>query len=241
MHIDAELLIGPAIAALYLKDGLLMLERDEAVLVRGWRGRWRAGFGPRDWRLRGRAPWLCHPFKPQQPVLRLRWDAARAADAPAANAPAAVPEELMDLGPWVGVIWLLLFVGLPVAFYGHFGLRMLLTVVAELYVAIAIALVLVYRRRVALGLTGRAFGVLAFEVLACAPYAANLVRRLSLPRRVDEDLVAASERLLKGDALADMKAQCARRIDDELEAIEPDSPRARALRDARGKFEHEHE
>lgn len=239
MHVDAELLLGPAIAVLYLKDGLLMLQPDEAVLVRGWRGRWRAGFGPRDWRLRGRAPWLCHPFKPQQPVLRLRWDAARTAAALPPAAPADVPAELLALGPWVGVIWLLLFVGLPIAFYGHLGLRVLLAVLAELYVAIAIALVLVYRRRAALGLSGRAFAVLAFEVLACAPYAANLVRRLSLPRRVDEDLVTASDRLLKGDALADMRAQCLRRIDDELEALDGDSARARSLRDARGKFEHE--
>ena len=241
MHIDAELLIGPAIAVLYLKDGLLMLEGDEAVLVRGWRGCWRAGFGPREWRLRGRAPWLCHPFKPQQPVLRLRWDTAASAAAPAsASAPAGVPADLLVLGPWVGVIWLLLFVGLPIAFYARLGLPVLLAVLGELYAAIAIALILVYRRRDALGLTRRTFGVLAFEVLACAPYAANLVRRLSLARRVDEDFVAASDRLLKGPALAAMRAESARRIDYELEALDADSPRARALRDARGRFDHEH-
>jgi hypothetical protein len=99
--------------------------------------------------------------------------------------------------------------------------------------------VLVYRRRAALGLSPRAFGVLAFEVLACAPYAANLVRRLSLLRRVDEDLVPASDRLLKGPALAVMRAECGRRIADELEAIDADSPRAQALRDARKNFDHE--
>jgi hypothetical protein len=238
VHIDAESLIGPAIAALYLKDGLLMLAPDEAVLVRGWRGRWRAGFGPRDWRLRGRAPWLCHPFKPQQPVLRLHWDAAVAAPAPA-SAPADVPGELLVLGPWVGLIWALLFVALPLAFYAHLGLRVLLAVLAELYVVILVTLVLVYRRRAALGLSRRAFGVLAFEVLACAPYAANLVRRLSLMRRVDEDLVTASNRLLKDPALASMRAECGRRIADELEGIDADSPRAQALRDARRTFDHE--
>ena len=241
MHLEAEQLIGPAIAVLYLKDSLLMLERDEAVLVRGWRGRWRAGFGPRDWLLGGRAPWLCNPFKPLQAVLRLRWNATPAGDPSPPGAPADVPAELQALVPWVGVIWALLFVGLPIAFYGHFSLRVLLALVGELYVAIAIALVLVYRRRDALGLAGRAFGVLAFEVLACAPYAANLVRRLSLQRRVDEDFVTASERLLRGDALADMRAQCARRIDNELEALDADSPRALALRAARGRFDHGHQ
>ena len=47
-------MLGPALVALYLKDCFLLLGRDEAVLVRGWRGRWRAGFGLLDWRLRRR-------------------------------------------------------------------------------------------------------------------------------------------------------------------------------------------
>ncbi len=235
MHLDAELLIGPALVGLYLKDGLLMLAPDEGVLVRGWRGRWRAALGPREWRLRGRAPWLCNPFKPQQPVLRLRWDPAADPAAPVGSR-AEVPDALLALGPWVGVIWLLLFVGLPLAFYLHLNLRVLLVLLAELYAVIAATLVLVWRRRAALGLDAKAFGTLAFEVLACAPYAANLVRRLSLMRRVDEDLVAAARRLLPAPALPGVLAECARRIDDELEWGDETSARAHALRAARARF-----
>src|SRR4051812_42278310 len=140
MYLNAELLIGPAVVALYLKDGLLMLAYDEAVLVRGWRGRWRAGFGPRDWRLGGRAPYLCHPFKPQQPVLRLRWQAV-AAGHPTASQRADVPPELRALGPWVVLISLLMFIGLPLAFYAPLGLPLLLALLSELYIAIGISLV----------------------------------------------------------------------------------------------------
>ena len=237
MRVDAQLLVGPALVALYLKDCFLLLDRDEAVLVRGWRGRWRAGFGLLDWRLRRREPWLCHPFKPWEPVLRLRWDAA-AGPRPPPAAPASVPPELR-LGPWVVLIWLLLFVGLPTAFYAQLGLPMILTVVGALYLAIVMGLVLVWRQRAALGLTGSAFGVLAFEVLACAPYAANLVRRLSLQRPVDEDMLAAAARLLDAPALAAVHAQCLARIDDELDWAAEDSPRSRALRAARPRFESE--
>ena len=214
MPLDAQSLIGPTVVALYLKDCLLLLARDEAVLVRGWRGRWRAGFGLLDWRLRGREPWLCHPFKPWQPVLRLRWDAAAPAPAPSKAEPPA----------------------LPVAFFGHLGLRSVLLVIGELYAFILFSLVLVWRRRAALGLSASQFGVLAFELLACAPYAANLVRRLSLHRRVDASMLAASERLLDAPAHADVRAQCLARIDDELDWIPEDSPRAKALRAARPRF-----
>ncbi len=237
MRVDAQLLIGPALVALYLKDCLLLLGRDEAVLVRGWRGRWRAGFGLLDWRLRRREPYLCHPFKPWEPVLRLRWDAA-AAPGPLPAARASVSDELR-LGPWVSVIWLMLFVALPIAFYAQLGLRAILTVLGALYLYIVVSLVLVWRRRAALGLSGSAFGVLAFEVLACAPYAANLVRRLSLHRPVDEDLLTAAPRLLDAPALVEVHAQCLARIDDELDWAAEDSPRSQALRAARPRFESE--
>ncbi|MFL6700271.1 MAG: hypothetical protein ACJ8GJ_24135 [Vitreoscilla sp.] len=236
MHVDAQLLVGPALVALYLKDCLLLLQRDEAVLVRGWRGRWRAGFGLLDWRLRRREPYLCHPFKPWEPVLRLRWDAA-AGPLPSPAAPAVPPP--LRLGPWVVLVWLLLFVGLPTAFYAQLGLTVIFTVLGALYLSIVLSLLLVWRQRATLGLTGSAFGVLAFEVLACAPYAANLVRRLSLQRPVDEDLLAAAARLLDAPALAAVHAQCLARIDDELDWAAEDSPRSRALRAARPRFESE--
>ena len=108
-----------------------------------------------------------------------------------------------------------------------------------LYLTILLSLALVWRRRVALGLSGPAFAMLAFEVLACAPYAANLVRRLSLHRAVDEDLLAASTRLLAAPALAAVHAQCLARIDDELDWAAEDSLRAQALRAARPRFENE--
>ena len=238
MRLDAQLLVGPALVALYLKDCFLLLGRDEAVLVRGWRGRWRAGFGLLDWRLRRREPYLCHPFKPWEPVLRLRWDAAPAGPGAAPAVPAAAPPGL-DLGPWVGIAWLLLFVALPAAFYGQLGLPAILAVLGALYLCIAVSLVLAWRHRAALGLNAADFGVLAFEVLACAPYAANLVRRLSLHRRVDEDLLAAATRLLDAPALALVHAQCLARIDDELDWTDEDSPRSRALRAARPRFESE--
>jgi len=234
VQVDAQLLLGPAVVALYLKDCLLLLERDEAVLVRGWGRRWRAGFGALDWRLRGREPRLCHPLKPWQSVQRPRWDAAAAPAPASAVVPADPPERF--LRPWASAMWLLLFVALPIAYYGNLGLRSVLLVIAELYLLILVSLVLVWRRRSALGLTGPQFGVLAFELLACAPYAANLVRRLSLHRRVDESLPAASERLLDASAQAEVRAQCLRRIDDELDWIAEDAPRAQALRAARPRF-----
>ena len=238
MRVDAPLLLGAAIGLLYLKDCLLWLRPDEAVLLRGRGGRWRAGFGRLDWRLRGRAPWLCNPFTPHRPLLRLRWDAVAAPRA-GALLPATAAPELDALRPWVWTIWLLLFAGLPLAFYGQLGLPGLCVLLAVLYASIVAGLVTVCRRRVALGLERPALALLAFEVLACPPYAANLLRRLALARPVDEDLLAAGARLLDADARAELRDQCRARIDDELDWIAEDSARAHALRAARSGFDHE--
>ena len=64
------------VVALFVQDSVLLLRTDEAVLVRSARGRWRAGFGARSWRLAGREPHLLHPFLPHEPVVRLSWSLA---------------------------------------------------------------------------------------------------------------------------------------------------------------------
>jgi hypothetical protein len=233
--LDAELLLGPAVLALYLKDCALLLQRDEALLVQGWGGRWRAAFGLRGWRLAGREPYLCHPFRPHEAVWRLRWDAARWPATPG-TASAGLPALLAAFVPWGLAIWLALFLFLPLAFYGRLGLPTLIADLAVLYALIAGSLCLAWRHRAALGMDGRAFGVFAFELLACPPYAANLVRRLSMLRRADEDFGHAAERLLQGEALAQARIGCRLRVEEELEAIDGASTRAAALRAARDRL-----
>lgn len=233
--VDAQALIGPAVAALYLKDCLLLLRRDEAVLVRGLRGTWRAGFGLRDWRLADREPYLCHPFKPFEPVLRLRWSV----DDPAGRAslePAGVPAGTAALAAWAGAIWLMIFVCLPVAFYGKLGLPLLWFDLAVLYALIVGSLVVAWRRRAGFGLDASGFALLAFEVLACPPYAPNVLRRACFARPVDEEFLAASRRLLDAPRLAEARAGCRARVEEELEAIDDTSLRAVALRAARQRW-----
>lgn len=252
--LSPEGLLAALLVLLYLKDSLWLLAADEAVLRRGPRGMWHASFGQRGFKLAGREPYLLHPFKPQQAAWRLRWRMATpaASDArggagqatPPGAAPAtrvslkplAAPPELARLAPWAWAIWSLLFVGLPVTVLGRLGTLSTLAVAAALYGSIAVALVLVWRWRMRLGIAPRAAALLAFECLACPPYAANLVRRVAAAMAPQEDFVSAAQRLLPPDALATVHRECLARIDDQLEAEPEHSPRATALRDARARF-----
>lgn len=236
---STEALLASMIVAFYLKDSLLLLRADEAVLVRGLgrAGGWRAGFGARGFKLGGREPYLANPFAPHAPVFRLRW-AMQAAAAPGAagRKVLAPPPQLAWLAPFAWVAWALLFVVIPATVLGRWGVTSTLAAVALLYVDIALALGAVWHWRAPLGLGPRACALLAFECLVCAPYAANLVRRVAWAGPVHEDFTAAAARLLAPDALGVVHAECLARIGEQLEAEAEGSPAAQALQHARARF-----
>ena len=254
------------IVALYLLDSLLLLRPDEAVLVRrglaGGRtgdsdsdaGRWRAAFGAQGFKLAGREPWLANPWLPHQPVFRLRWRMAQAGADPAATAArsdvaAAVAtaealrfdaplglRRLHQLAPMVWCAWLLLFLLIPCTLLVPLGMQATLAAVLLLYLNIVLALALIWRWRRDLGLNGRAFALLAFECLVCAPYSANLVRRLAWQARAGETFDAAAARLLPAAAMQQAHRECLSRIDERLEAEPESGAEAALLREARARL-----
>ncbi len=271
MSWSTEAALALLIAALYLKDCLLLLRPNEAVLVKA--RTWRAGFGLLQWTLAGREPYWAHPLLPHQAVFRLQWDmlaapptggaavdvptGGAAVDPPTAGSPcnanAAAPSRaaapaldaidaidapprlaaLRRLGPWVWLSWLLLFVALPLTVLGRWGITATLTALACLYLSIMLSLAWVWWARHDLGLNAGSFALLAFECLACAPYAANLVRRLSwrppAPEQRAEDFVHAAHRLLTPAAWEPVRSACLARVQDQWDAEPENTPRARAL------------
>lgn len=237
--ISAEALLVLLALALYLFDASLFFARDEAALVCGRGGRWFARFGLDRWRLSGREPYLPNPFTPHRPLFRLHWrfdaPAGGAPDA-AALRPVAVPDELRRLSPHVLLSGACLFVMLPVALFYPLGLGPTCVVVGLLYANNVVALWRLYRRRSAFGLTPSQVGSLAFECLACPPFAVNLIRRLCARLAADEDFQAAAERLLRPEELAHAHAECLRRVDEQIDYELDGTPRMAALRLGRQRF-----
>lgn len=234
--VSTEVILAAMIVAFYLKDSLLLLAPDEAVLVRGLGGRWHAGFGARGYKLAGKEPYLANPLTPHAPVVRLAWS-MRIAPAPTAPADAlALPSSLGWLAPFAWVSWALLFVLIPTTVLARWGVTATLWAVALLYLNIVVALVVVACLRQRLHLSKRAFAMLAFECLVCAPYSANLLRRVAAARPVGEDFTVAAARLLRPQDLEAVHRECLVRIDEQLEELPEDSPGALALRRTRQRF-----
>ncbi len=197
-----ELWLPVGAIAFHLYDATQALWHNEVLFERaGERWRLRADSSVRRW---GRRLVLPGFFTPQRPLFRMAW--SRTDTRPAADA---------DLGPFlaalrpVGVICQLLLLMLlalwPLCWILGAGLSVL-ALFAAYYLLVIVALVLVFRRRRAFALSVRAFWGLAFDVLACAPFAANLVRRLSLHRGIAGNPIDFATRHLDADTRAKFAA-----------------------------------
>ncbi len=222
--------------ALYGYDSFLLLSRNEAVLVRGWRNRWRAGFGANGLKLGAREPYLPNPFTPHWPLFRLAW--ALEGDPPGTRVarPLQVPDEIALLRPFVLGSALLIFVLLPIGLFLPVGRAFMVGIVAALYLNILVALGLVFRWQHRLHLSSKQFAGLAFELLVCPPFSVNLVRRLCAKIRVDESFTAATARLVPGEWLAAVNAQCLIRLEEQMDFEPEGSARMSSLEAAKARF-----
>jgi hypothetical protein len=181
-----ELWLPVGAIGFYLYDSLQPLWQNEVLYIRAG-NRWRvvADSPVRRW---GRRLVLPNPLLPHRPQFRVAWSLADQRAAVSTD-----PGSLFAALRPVGVIcqlllWLLLCLP-PVCWILGAGVT-LLAQFALYYLLVIVALVVVFRRRDALGLRPRAFWSLAFDVLACAPFAVNMVRKLSLRRGLEGDPIA---------------------------------------------------
>lgn len=173
----APMLVVGAIA-LYVFDSAMMLYGNEFVLVRR-DGRWRLA-RPGALEFSSRRLYIPNPLTPHRPQFRLHWklvDEGR-------GDPVLPPEDdflkaISMVGLGVIPLMLVLALGPVLVGLGFASPVYLLAWMAVAYLDVACLLVLVYRLRIALGLTTAAFGGLALEALLCAPFALNLVRKIS--------------------------------------------------------------
>lgn len=203
--------------AFYLYDSAQLLWHNELVYLHG-AGRWRAA-GPSTISLWGRRLYLPNPLLPQRPGFKVHWSLN---DTRPAAAP--VPGEFLRALRPVGFICLLLcglLLLLPVVSWTlGTGLTMLL-LFAGYYLLVLCALAWVLARRAALRLSGTACAGLAFDALACAPFAVNLVRRIALRRGLDGEPVAFAAAQFAPQERAPLRALLARKLDEALAGKEP--------------------
>jgi hypothetical protein len=223
--------------AMYLLDGLLLLEPGELVLVRVRGGKWRPQFGAHGWKLSGREPFLPNPLTPWRPLVRMRCDLARDLTAAGRAGRIALPVVGASAQAAVGLLLGLIFVALPACLFVYPATPVTVTVVVLIYASSAASLWFIHAQRQALGMSLPAFAKLCGESIVCPPLCLNAVRKASLraPARVSlADLMAELD---PGPSLDRLRHELHVRIVAEIEAEPEGSERMRRLRRAQDALE----
>ena len=224
-----ELWLPLGAAGFYLYDSAQLLWHNELVFRFDGR-RWRFDAGT-DVRLFGRRVHLPNPFQPQHLQFRVLWS-----DQPTTGIPGPKAEFTKLHGTLAGVripvllMALVLLVVLPAVTWTLGAGLTVLGVFAGFYLLIFVALGFVHRHGTALSCRGKPFAALCFDALACAPFAANLVRKLCARQALTDDALAFARTHFDAATLARLMALVRARIDEELRTLPADSARAARLR-----------
>jgi hypothetical protein len=211
-----ELWLPIGAAAFYLYDSCCLLWQNELVYTRA--RRWRV-HGGTELRIAGRRVFLPNPLLPARPQFLVRWsvDDGRAA---AGDEPAALLQALRPIGV-INQLQLVLLLALPLVSWTLGAGIVLLAVFALFYIFTFVALALLWRRRGPAGLQTRAFWLLALDALACAPFAVNLVRKVSMRHGVAGDPLRFAARQLDPAARDTIRQIIAARLREEhADAVE---------------------
>jgi len=223
-----EILLPFGAIAFYLYDSALLLHGNELLLIR--RGeRWSIRGGS-DVRVAGKRLYLPNPLTPQALLFRVAWSTSdRRSQQDSAAAIEAFRSSLRFIRVLVVAQIVILMALLPGVSWTLGSGGPLLGVIALFYALVLLALVCLYRRRATLGLSRKEYGLLALDMLACAPFAANLVRKLSLRRSIRGNPLQFAQTNLDALTRGSLLQLLDRRVRDELADVEGGTARQQEL------------
>lgn len=230
-----EILLPLGAIGFYLYDSVLMLYGNELALERGRRG-WQASIGL-AMQFGRRRPFVPNPLRPGGLLFRVRWDRYSMVAEGDALDPAALHDALAPLRRIVTLQALLMFVVLPPVSVLLGAGRLLLAVFLLYYLLTLASLAILVARRRALHVSARQTAWLSLESLLCAPFAANLVRKVSLARSDELDWLETARRGFSPDARDRALREVETRIAELLVVEEPGSPGSDRLESIRQTLE----
>lgn len=237
MTFSFELLLVLGVAGFYLFDSAMLLYVNELIFAEK-KGKWVFGRPDSGWQMLGKNLYFPNPLTPDNPLFRACWVAASVSNECQEDLE-ALRQFLSALNPlryMTYSLFVLLLIGLPIVLF-EFGTGLgFLLLLGVVYFTILVMLIQIYRQREELGLSGRAFTKLAFDSLACAPFAINLLRKITLRRSLAGDPIFFAHQVLDADAFAKLIHALCQRLDEEIEFEDESSLRCSALKGYRNRI-----
>lgn len=225
------------IVGFYLFDSAMLLYVNELVIVEK-NGKWVVYRPESGWKMLGKILYVPNPLTPNYSLFCACWLISSAPNEHQEDIEALRQflDELNPLRYMTFSLFVLLLICLPIVLF-KFGICLaLLLFIGVIYCTISVMLAHIFRQREKLGLSGKTFAKLAFDSLACAPFALNLVRKITLRRSLVGDPICFSHQVLDADAFAQLVQALCDRVNEEIEFEDEASSRYSELNDFRNRI-----
>ena len=249
--LSAEVGLMLLVVGLYLYESSVLLFCNQAVLSPGWAKAWHVQFGLKHLGIRGKELCFAQLLSPWRPLFVLTWRFEdRAPVRPSAEAGTEPPKEVATVAwrpPAVAsqqilmpIVWWLsiaTFIVLPLGLFTSLGDAAVLGAGGMLYLGILILLVVLWRYRSHFQLSKTELFSTTFEYLLCPPFALNVVRRLSLKTKIEDDLESIAHSLQNPQAWQHTRNLMLERLDDQIAYEAQDTARYASLLSHRQKLQ----
>jgi hypothetical protein len=226
MNLSFEVLLVFGVLGFYLYDSAILLFSNEIIFIESY-GKWSVSFPSARWRLMGKLLFFPNPFTPFNLVFLTTWTTK---DSSSNNKLKDVSKLLVAMSYLrisVIVLMFLLIIALPIVIFKLGIGTSSLVVLFLIYLTIISMLCYTYFKKEDLGLSNKAFAELAFEALACPPFALNLIRNISLRHLLCKNPVKFAAKRLENEDFKKFIEMLDDKLTEKLELEdEENSPRS---------------
>jgi hypothetical protein len=191
-----------------------------------------------NWLLGGKSLYIPNPLTPTTLMFRVYWSELNQYEQSKKDNDFSLEKFSITLIPIqyaVEIQFIFFFIGFPFVlfFYGS-GPQLLLF--GLIYINIIIMLILVYIKKKYLALSNKEFLMLLFELLACAPFSLNIIRKLTLRLSPNTDPIMIAKEMFDHNIFQRLLDIVSKKIDKHLEFIDEDNKRYLALQSYKDKI-----
>ncbi len=229
MNLSFEALLILGVLGFYLYDSAILVFSNELIFVESY-GRWSVSLPSSRWRMMGKLLFFPNPLTADNLIFRTTWSTADNPSNPELEDMSKLLAPVSYLRILVMVLMVLLAIVFPFVIFRLGAGVDFLKVLFLIYFTIINMLCYIYIKRVNLGLDKKTFATLAFDALACPPFAINLLRKISLRHMLCKNPVEFAAKKLEPEAFKRFIEELNKRLSEELECEdEENSPRSLEL------------
>ena len=216
MNLSFEVLLILGVLGFYLYDSAILVFSNELIFVESY-GRWSVSLPSARWRLMGKLLFFPNPLKADSLIFRSAWSTTNYYSNPELEDMSKLLAPMGFLRILVLLLKVLLAIVLPfVMFRLGTGVEFLM-VLFLMYFTIISMLCCVYIKRTNLGLDKKAFASLAFDAIACPPFAINLLRKISLRHVLCKNPIEFAAKKLEPHSFKRFVEELDKKLSEELE------------------------